>query len=190
MRTTGNRDPEFSRLSSREAGTAEVLDNCLNKCLTFRQTSIYFSADDPTVILVRGIRMAHEKPPDAELEVLACLRRLKKATAREVKDAVSEYRPMAHGSVLTLLKRLESRSLVTKKKGTTGKAFVYRPTRLAESTYNKVLTQLLHRVFAGDSVALVASLFERKLPDPQELADLQQLLDELKEKSAEKGGKP
>jgi predicted transcriptional regulator len=35
---------------------------------------------------------------------------------------------MAHGSVLTLLGRLERRGLVARKKGPSGKAFVYMPT--------------------------------------------------------------
>jgi predicted transcriptional regulator len=130
--------------------------------------------------------MADSHIPGAELDVLACLHRLKRATAAQIRECMAPYRPMAHGSVLTLLKRLEAKTLVAKKKGPVGKAFVYRTTRRASSTYANLLGRLLHRVFAGDSVALVASLFEGRPPSRKELKDLQNLLDELK-KNAEGG---
>ena len=120
--------------------------------------------------------------PTAELEVLACLRLMKQATAREIRESMNPYRPMAHGSVVTLLKRLEAKKLVSKKKGAVGKAFVYRPTAGMVSIYGNLLDRLLNRVFGGDSMALVASLFETKPPDDRQLDKLEQLLDDLREK--------
>ena len=76
-----------------------------------------------------GTHLSERKIPEAELDVLACLQRSGEATAREIGAALRGYRPMAHGSVVTLLKRLEAKSLVTKRKADAGKAFVYRPTR-------------------------------------------------------------
>jgi predicted transcriptional regulator len=93
---------------------------------------------------------------------------------------------MAHGSVVNLLKRLESKKLVTRKKGSVGKAFIYRPTAATVSIYGNLLNQLLHRVFGGDSLALVSSLFETRPPDQRQLEDLEKLLDELRLKH---GGK-
>ena len=57
------------------------------------------------------------KLPDAELDLLAALCRAGEATARELRDTLAPYRPMAHGSVLTLLGRLEAKQLVDKRKG-------------------------------------------------------------------------
>jgi len=119
------------------------------------------------------------KLPDAELEVFACLTRLKEATAREIREAIRGYRPMAHGSVLTLLKRLEAKSLVTKRKGPVGKAHLYRPTQELSETSGRVVQNLVRRIFGGDSVALVASLFETQPPNREELAQLRRLLDEM-----------
>jgi predicted transcriptional regulator len=124
--------------------------------------------------------------PTAELEVLACLRQMKQATAREIRELMHPYRPMAHGSVVNLLKRLEAKNLVSRKKGPVGKAFIYRPTAAMASIYGNLLNRLLNRVFAGDSLALVASLFETKPPDSHQLEKLEKLLDELREKH---GGK-
>ena len=131
--------------------------------------------------------MTTKDVPAAELEVLACLRQLEQATAREIRERMHTYRPMAHGSVVNLLKRLEAKDLVAKKKGPVGKAFLYRPTAAAASIYGNLLNRLLHRVFGGDSLALVASLFETRPPDGRQLEKLEELLDELRVKHRRKG---
>jgi len=120
--------------------------------------------------------------PTAELEVLASLRQMEQATAREIREHMQPYRPMAHGSVMNLLKRLEAKKLVAKKKGPVGKAFVYRPTAATSSIYGNLLDRLLNRVFGGDSLAMVASLFETKPPDRHQLDKLEELLDDLRQK--------
>jgi predicted transcriptional regulator len=134
--------------------------------------------------------MVERKVPAAELDVLACLQRMGEATAREIGDALRGYRPMAHGSVVTLLKRLEAKALVTKRKAPIGKAFVYRPTAGVKSTYRDLLKRIRMRVFGGDSVALVASLYESKPPTAAELHELERLLERLRSGgAARQGGK-
>jgi len=120
------------------------------------------------------------KIPDAEMELLATLNRLGTATARELRDALSESRPMAHGSVLTLLGRLEAKALVRKQKAPTGKAFVYRATRSGAAVNKPMLRKLVDRVFGGSSVQLVATLLDTQKPTAAELDELQELLDELR----------
>jgi predicted transcriptional regulator len=124
--------------------------------------------------------MNDKKVPAAEFDVLACLQRLDQATARDIRECLSEYRPMAHGSVMNLLKRLEAKSLVARRKGSVGKAFVYFPTRTAASVRSGSLRRIVDRVFGGDSLALMASLFETRPPSPDELAKLEQLLKKLR----------
>jgi BlaI family transcriptional regulator, penicillinase repressor len=129
--------------------------------------------------------MSDARVPDAEMEVLACLHRRGDATAREVREDLWDQRPMAHGSVLTLLGRLEGRGLVARRKGPVGKAFVYSPTRQASSTTRPMLKRLVNRVFNGNPVALVVSLFETRVPTAREIEDLQRLVGELKKKRGE-----
>ncbi len=126
--------------------------------------------------------MAKKNIPTAELEVLACLRQMEQATAREIRERMHAYRPMAHGSVVNLLKRLEAKKLITKKKGSVGKAFVYRPLAATAGIYENLLNRLLNRVFGGDSLALVSSLFETMPPDSRQLAELEKLLEDLRAK--------
>lgn len=112
--------------------------------------------------------------------MLACLDRLGAATARRLRETMGPYRPMAHGSVMTLLKRLEARGLVEHRKADSGKAFVFSPTEGARKTYTDVLERLRERIFGGNAVALMASLFEVAPPDAQQIVELQAMLDRLR----------
>jgi BlaI family penicillinase repressor len=127
--------------------------------------------------------MSETRLPDAELEVMACLWQLREATARQLREAMMDYRPMAHTSMVTLLGRLEAKGLVKRDKGPVGKAFVYAPLRRPGKTYRRVVGDVLQRIFGGNGPALVASLFETKPPTPAELIELQQLLDRLRQKN-------
>jgi predicted transcriptional regulator len=130
--------------------------------------------------------MTQKNVPTAELEVLACLRQMEQATAREIRERMYAYRPMTHGSVVNLLKRLEAKKLITKKKGPVGKAFIYRPLAATAGIYENLLNRLLNRVFGGDSLALVSSLFETKPPDSRQLEELKKMLEELRAKHSGK----
>jgi predicted transcriptional regulator len=95
---------------------------------------------------------------------------------------------MAHGSVVTLLIRLETKRLVTKKKGQVGKAFVYRVCQ-PRKAFRGLLRQLVQRVFHGDAMALVASLFESNAPTPDQVDKLQEIVDELRKNQSKERGR-
>src|SRR5688572_16823401 len=116
-----------------------------------------------------GNKMTEIHIPAAERDVLACLHQHGEATARELRESLEGYRPMAHGSVVTLLKRLEAKGLVAKERGPVGKAFVYRACQQRRTTFRGIVKQLVNRVFHGDSVALMASVFDTKPPTAEEV---------------------
>jgi len=123
--------------------------------------------------------------PEAELEVLTVLHRHGEATARVIREDLWVQRPLAHGSVLTLLGRLERRGLVSRRKGHVGKAYLYAPTKGPSVTVRPLLERLLNRVFDGNPVDLVSALFETRPPTLRELDELQLLVDDLKKKRGE-----
>lgn len=131
--------------------------------------------------------MAKNNLPPAEMDVLACLHRLGEATAAQIREFLGSQRPMAHGSVDTLLKRLAAKRYVTRKKGPIGKAFIYTARPLRSQTFRNAVRDLLQRVFHGDGAALVASLFESRPPSGEELEKIQRMLDELRPPSSKKG---
>ena len=131
------------------------------------------SAREPTVV---------ERLPNAELEVLAALWQKGEATAAEIRDHLAHRRPMAHGSVLTLLKRLSAKHLVSRKKASKGKAFVYRATRQPDAICRRILNDLADRVFGGSRVAMIASLLDTHAPSEEELNELRELLEKLRKR--------
>ncbi len=90
---------------------------------------------------------------------------------------------MAHGAIVTLLKRLESKNLVVRRKGPVGKAFLYSPTRSADPTYRRVVGDMLERIFGGNGVRMVTALLDAKPPTQEELSDLHRLIDDLELKA-------
>jgi BlaI family transcriptional regulator, penicillinase repressor len=127
-------------------------------------------------------RMSDHHLPAAELEVLACLWQEGEATARRIREMMKRYRPMAHGSVVTLLMRLESKGLVSKEKGPVGKAFVFKSVRRPDATYRILLRDMLIRVFGGDMVKMATAMIEAQPPTMEEVRELQTLFGRLKGK--------
>jgi len=120
------------------------------------------------------------KIPEAEADVLAVLFDTHEATARTVRERLAKKRPMAHGTVVTLLRRLEERRLVARRKADQGKAFVYRPTKPHARTFGPAVTALMQRAFGGNPAAMVASLFETRPPSAQEVDELEALVEQLR----------
>ena len=120
--------------------------------------------------------------PDAEMEVMACLWQYGESRAKDIQGLMKEFRPLAHCSVLTLLKRLETRGLVTKEKGPIGKAFIFKPVHKPNPAYRLIVKDLMKRVFRGNKLALVSSLFETQKMKKEELKELRKLLKQLQEK--------
>ena len=125
-------------------------------------------------------RTAVERLPNAELEVLAAHWHKGKATAGEIREHLAHRRPLAHGSVLTLLKRLSAKNLVSREKAPKGKAFVYQATRQPDAICRRILKDLTDRVFGGSRVAMIASLLDTHSPSEDELDELRELLERLR----------
>ena len=133
--------------------------------------------------------MSKQKPkiPDAERDVLVCLNRLEEATVKQIRAKLASVRKLESSSVLTLLNRLEERKLVTRRKADKGKAFIFRPTAASKGACRDLMKDLFQRVFAGDTMAFMASFFETRKPTADEIEQLQTLLDELRAEKNKKG---
>jgi BlaI family penicillinase repressor len=131
-------------------------------------------------------RIAQAEPaalPSAELEVLACLWRTGPATAAEIRGKLAAFRPMAHGSAVTLLKRLMRKGLVEREKSGKGKAHAYRAVPTPRPMPDALIDRIMRRVFGGSSVALLASLLEISQPSAGELREMKQLLQQAQDNS-------
>lgn len=132
--------------------------------------------------------MTQGRLPEAEQDVLGVLYDLGEATAREIRERLEPRRPLAHASVVTLLNRLEEKRLVKRRPSERGKAFLFAPTRERTRTFGPMLSRLAKRVFHGDQVALVASLYESRPPDAAEIERLETLLEDWRARNRRDGG--
>jgi predicted transcriptional regulator len=128
-----------------------------------------------------------EDLPDSELEVLACLWNGGEATAAEIRRRLASQRPMSHGALLSLLNRLSEKGLITRRKSGQGKAFAFRAAYQAAPTYRRLLKKLTERVFNDNPIALVSCLLETYSPDEDDLKQIRQLLEELRQRGRDKG---
>ena len=127
------------------------------------------------------------KLPDAERDVLVCLNRLNEGTVKQLREALQPIRAMEAASVLTLLKRLEAKGLVSKRKAERGKAFVFFPTEESSKACRSLMSELFQRVFGGDTMAFMSSFFETKKPTAAEIQQMQDLLNELRDHQDSQG---
>lgn len=124
-----------------------------------------------------------EKIPEAEQDVLALLLRNGGQTARELRESLAEVRPMSHSAISTLLTRLQEKGLVSRTKGSVGKAFVFRAVSQSGGVYRQILEPLVNRLFGGDISVLVSSLCEGAAPTPEQLDRMESLIEEYRGKN-------
>ena len=115
---------------------------------------------------------------------MACLHELGEAEASTLRDRLEARRPMTHSSMVTLLRRLQERQLVDRRKADVGKAHVYFPTEDAQSTFGRVTGRLAERIFQNDPISMISSLLGAKPPTRSELDRLRELVQELYEDDA------
>lgn len=116
--------------------------------------------------------------PAAELDVLAILWELSEASAKEIRESL--HPPKDHATISTLLRRLEARGLVKRKRQTGEREFRYRPSGKPETVRKSLLVNLLRKAFAGSGIEMAQTLFQAAKPTPQEIDELQALLEQLK----------
>jgi BlaI family penicillinase repressor len=98
-----------------------------------------------------------------------------RASAREITDDLNVSEPVAHSTVQTLLRQLESKGAVGH--DATGRTFVFFP-RLKEDRVKRTATRdLVERVFGGNVGSLVAHLLKSERLSSTELDELHRLID-------------
>ncbi len=70
-----------------------------------------------------------------------------------------------------------------------GRSFAYRAVKKAQRAGIRVVSETLERVFGGNPIAVVSSLFESRRPTADELNQLQELVDQLRTQQSQKGAK-
>lgn len=111
-----------------------------------------------------------------QLMIMQVLWDKRRATAREITDAMNLIEPIAHSTVQTLLRGLEGKGAVVHE--TDGRTFVFVPL-VEESKFKKKATRdLVERVFAGKAASLVSHLLKNEKVSSKEIDEIRKLIDE------------
>lgn len=101
---------------------------------------------------------------------------LGEATARQVLDRVSQKKPLAYTSVLSIMQRLENMGWLKHREE--GRTYVYQPAQSRKDESIRSLRKFIDRVFHGKSALLFQHLLEDEDLSAEELESLRKLIDQ------------
>jgi BlaI family penicillinase repressor len=133
-------------------------------------------------------RPASKHPTDGELEILRILWAKGSATLAEVCDALRANRDVATTTVATMLKVMLEKNLV-KRRASDGRGYQWSASASQEKTAGSMVGKLVDGVFEGSASRLVAHLVETHRLTGDDLAELEQLLDQQRTASKGQGSK-
>jgi predicted transcriptional regulator len=117
------------------------------------------------------------RPTEAELSILRVLWQHGPNSVREVQRIMNEAKPTGYTTVLKLLQIMTEKGLVERDESC--RPQIYRARYSQEQTQRQLLRDLLQRAFGGSVRTLVLQALETQKSSPQELEEMERLLDRL-----------
>ena len=118
------------------------------------------------------------KPTEGELEILQVLWQKGKATVREVHEKILESKDAGYTTTLKLMQIMFEKGLVTR--DDSSKTHIYQANVSKEKTQTQFVGRMISSLFGGSSTQLVMQALGSQSPSKEELHEIQQLLDNLK----------
>ena len=113
-------------------------------------------------------------PTELELAILKILWRDGPCSVRQVREALVEFRELAHTSVMTILGIMTRKGYARRNKQ--GGSYVYKAVVTEQQATQGMLRDLVDRVFDGSAVAVMQRLLDTADLDADELAQVRQLI--------------
>ena len=127
------------------------------------------------------------RPTEAELAILGVLWARGPSTVRQVNDALSATRDIGYTTTLKLMQIMAEKGLVTRDESDRTHVYTARGSR--HETQRALVSDLVDRAFGGSAAALVLQALQSGEASPQELAEIQRLIDDYRRAPAGKRGK-
>ncbi|NQT11142.1 MAG: BlaI/MecI/CopY family transcriptional regulator [Planctomycetes bacterium] len=106
-------------------------------------------------------RSTPEYPTQLELQMLKVLWETSPLTARQIRDALaSRGRELAHTSVITTLQKMVDKRQLRQLDPVEGKAYRFAPCVTQKGVSQRMLGDVVNRVFDGSAEAVMLSLFD------------------------------
>jgi|SRR5579884_867564 len=119
-------------------------------------------------------------PTEQELEILKVIWTLGPSTVREVYLELAKHRKIAYTTVLTMMGILERKGHLKKNAGE--HAYIYRAAKPQAQVTAGMVKEFVNRVFNGSAKPLLVHLVEHQDISPEELSELQSLVEERRKK--------
>ena len=129
-------------------------------------------------------RPASEHPTELELLILKILWDRSPLPVRDVRQALAAGgREAAHTSVITTLNTMVDKKLLRRRRD--GKAYLFSPRVEQQAVRQRMLGDVVDRLFDGSAAAVMLSLFDRADLNPDELSQLRQFVDRKSREKSE-----
>ncbi len=118
------------------------------------------------------------KPTESELEILQILWLKGTASVREVHEELAKTKEAGYTTTLKLMQIMHEKGLV--KRDDSIKTHIYQPAVSREKTQKHLLSKMINTVFGGSTTQLVIQALGNHKASPEELDELQKMIDNLK----------
>ncbi|HLK27830.1 MAG TPA: BlaI/MecI/CopY family transcriptional regulator [Puia sp.] len=118
------------------------------------------------------------KPTESELEILQVLWERETASVRDVHEELAKMKDVGYTTTLKLMQIMHEKGLV--KRDDSIKTHIYQAAVSKEKTQKHLLGKMIDTLFGGSSTELVMQALGNHKASPEELNEIQHLLDNLK----------
>lgn len=118
------------------------------------------------------------KPTESELEILRILWDRETATVREVHEVLSLHKESGYTTTLKLLQIMHEKGIVSR--DDRSKTHIYKPNISKETTQEHFMHKMVNMLFGGSSTKLAMQALGASKPNKEELEEIQELLNKLK----------
>ena len=136
-----------------------------------------------TYELLSTIKQIHMRPKHTtltpqELEIMKLVWQRKTATVRDIYEALLERRKIAYTTVMTMMKILETKGYLKKRRQ--DRAFIYRPAHTKNQVIGGMLREFIDRVFNGSAEPLLVHLVKTRHIRERDLQKMARMIEEIK----------
>src|ERR1700676_754346 len=124
------------------------------------------------------MRPRHTTLTPQELEIMKLVWQRETATVRDIYEALLEHRKIAYTTVMTMMKILETKGYLKKRRQ--DRAFIYRPAHTKNQVIGGMLREFIDRVFNGSAEPLLVHLVKTRHIREKDLQKMARLIEEIK----------
>ncbi len=118
------------------------------------------------------------KPTESELDILKILWERGEATVRDVHEELSKTKDAGYTTTLKLMQIMHEKGMVARDESS--KTHKYSPLLSQEKTRQQFMGRMIDTLFQGSSSQLVMQALGNHKTSPEELDEIQRLIDQLK----------